>query len=165
MPDLISHALTGFLARPEAGRRSILLTVAGTALPDLAGRAPELAAATFFPAWRFSTPDWVFDGTAIFHTLLPLALLCWVLSFAAPTPPARRQVFTCLLLGGWLHLGFDYLQRHLFYDYHPLYPLSYMGWEAEFFWTEDSLYYVLPPLAVLSLAAWLYRRRSPGRET
>ncbi|HSR52653.1 MAG TPA: metal-dependent hydrolase [Acidobacteriota bacterium] len=158
MPDLISHAMSGYLARPTAERRTLLLTVAGTVLPDL-GRVPDLALATFWPALRYSLPDWLFDGLGISHTILPLLLICWVVSFLAPRPELRRHLFGCLLLGGGLHLAFDYLQRHLFWDYTPLYPLSSAGWEAGLFWSEDALFYIFPAMSVLTLAMWMFQRR------
>lgn len=158
MPDLITHSLVGYLAGFRLRSRRILLwLVGGSILPDVASVGVLFAGRVGHDLAGESLPDWIWDGSYVFHMPIPFTLLCWFLVLLLPERH-RPTIFPALLIGGWIHLGLDYLQLHVGPDpYHPLYPLSAWSWEAGWFWTETSLYAV-PFLALLAAGAWIMSR-------
>jgi hypothetical protein len=171
VPDLLTHALAGYLVRaapgglrPGASRpgsrgalpRPVLWFVAATLLPDVAAQGLYTLPAIARRVFHLHPPAWMDNGAYVFHTPLAYALLCGFLTLLAPIG-WRRRLFPALVGGGWLHLALDFLQRHLGpAPYHPLFPLSNWAWEAGWFWTETSLWAV-PVLAAAAL--WVARRR------
>lgn len=158
MPDLVTHSLVGYLAGFRLrSRRMLLWLVAGSILPDAASVSVLFAGRLGHRLLGDVVPAWIWNGSYAFHMPIPFALLCWFLVLWVPERQ-RPTLLPPLLLGGWLHLGLDYLQLHVGPDpYHPFYPATSWGWEAGWFWTETSLYAV-PVLAVGACGVWLWRR-------
>jgi len=173
MADLLTHALSAALLRGRQRPDRILLwLVLGVILPDLASRAPVLAAellqgyglATWVPLFdlRFlismniaHTPV----GIVLVAVLVAALLPCWLAQGRG-----RVEVAGLVALGGALHLAVDVLQRHLSPGYYMLYPVSVQTWELGWFRSDGSVL-ALPALAALWLILswkWLRRRPSPA---
>ncbi len=163
MADLITHCLCGYLLYLAAPtRRHSLWFVAGNALPDLVSRLPAQGTYALSVVTGVEVPDPVYLGWDVLHNPFPYLLLCLWLALLAPAS-SRALLFRSLLLGGWLHVGVDVLQRHMGGAYRLGYPFTLTMWEAGLFWTEDSIYSipVLVPLAMVG--GWWRARRGLNR--
>lgn len=163
MSDLLSHSLAAYIvrARPSASRRAVVLFVTGTVLPDAASHVPNFGMRVMNLLTGFEFPKWFDHAFYMFHSPIPVAAFCWFLALWVPGSglpgSPRREVFSNLTLGAWLHLALDIVQRHVSpITYFPFYPFSQFTGELKWMWTEHSIYAI--PLLLL-IAAWVARRR------
>ncbi len=158
MPDLVTHSVAAYGAGARAERSTVTYLFLGTVLPDAASVVPALATERIAALAGLEAPAWVLDGFGLFHAPIPFALLAWLLALFWPHSK-RVAWFVFVWLGGWLHIGLDFLQFHLAGpSYRPAYPFSRWAWEAGWIGTEASLG-ALPFLIPLGLGIWLWRRR------
>lgn len=160
MADLVTHACVATLARLPFGvdRPRLFVFVAGSLLPDLLGRGPELVFTQLYvlvPA----IPVWTSQVFGPLHLPVGILITSALLAprFARPPPPVA---FGELMLGGLLHLGLDLLQSHLGVGYILLFPFSTETWAPGRFSRDGTVPFV-PLLLVLTALVW--RQRPPVR--
>ncbi|MDH3743691.1 MAG: hypothetical protein OES47_01160 [Acidobacteriota bacterium] len=158
MPDLLTHTIVAYVAAARLRRRDLTLVILGTVLPDALSVVPGLVLDWAADVAGFEVADPILNAPSVFHAPIPFALFVWLLALFRP-PTQRWRFLVVLSLGGWLHIGLDFLQFHLSGpSYHPLYPFSSWAWEAAWIGTEDSLV-ALPLLVPVGIAIWSWRRR------
>jgi hypothetical protein len=151
MPDLITHQSISYLAnKPLEIIRNSTLFYCGAVLPDLATRAFSIP---YHPAEFALGP---------LHTPLGIALLCLLLSFFF-AEAERKQVFVSLIAGSSLHLFLDLFQKHMQPGYPLLFPFSWRTFKLGLLWPETIVSMVPLWLVIISVTAFLFRRKSaPG---
>ncbi len=142
MPDVLTHLATGhWLGRaltarstdPARARALLWGTLAGSALPDLATRAPNQLLGRLVP-----------ELGSILHPLhspLPYAVLSALVARAF-VEGHRRAVLGGLLAGGLLHLLLDLGQCNLKPGYTLFFPFSAQGFQVCLYFPESSVRYV-----------------------
>ena len=132
MPDLVSHALGGYVFKKATGERLPLLSLVllGAILPDLVDKPLTL----FFPTYQY----YIIAS----HSLPVLICICAILSIFL-TRPAPKLVFFSLLVGCISHLALDALQYNLQGIYYPyLAPFSYVQLGFPLFLSENFLAFI-----------------------
>ena len=149
MPDLLTHAATGYLlGRFYSTDHRLALLVVGSILPDLLTRIPQIVLQRFLdlPVGHFF---------AAFHTPAALVVACYGLSFLFDET-RRRISFVLLLTGALIHVVLDLMQKQ-FYDgkYMPYFPYSFETVQWQLFHIHASL--LITP-ALLVFVIWLWRK-------
>lgn len=161
MPDVLTHLATGhWLGRlltarstdPARARALLWGTLAGSALPDLATRAPNLLLGRLVPGL----------GSILhpLHAPLPYAILALLVARGF-VDRDRRAVLSGLLAGGLLHLVLDLGQCNLRPGYTLLFPFSAWRSQVCLYRPEASVPYAMWFAAgsvLLELVRYLRRR-------
>jgi|TARA_B100000315_G_scaffold87307_1_gene80141 hypothetical protein len=149
MPDLLTHAATGYLlGRCYSTDHRLALLVAGSTLPDLLSRVPQIALQRFLdlPVGHFF---------AAFHTPAALVVACYGLSFLFDET-RRRISFVLLLTGALFHVVLDLMQKQFYGGiYMPYFPFSMDTVQWPLFHIHASLL-IAPVLLVFVI--WLRRK-------
>ena len=172
MPDLITHAVVNaLLPRRSARPHEVWAFVFGSALPDLASRAPSLFVARVIePRLLASGPaldSWTI-GLNFMHGPLGVTLLSVVLAAAWPAwsrlSASRWRLAWLLTLGAMVHLALDLGQIHLEPAYRYLWPLSLRPLQLNVFDPEISVlvWPLLLPLVLLRRRGWPPKRVEPA---
>ncbi|MBT6199947.1 MAG: hypothetical protein HOI21_05360 [Bacteroidetes Order II. Incertae sedis bacterium] len=149
MPDLLTHAASGYLAgRCFYSDHRVGLVVFGSILPDLMTRVPGIILQRFLelPVAHFF---------AAFHTPTSLAVSCYGFSFLF-AKPQRRLSFILMFSGSLLHFVLDLMQKQ-FYEpiYMPWFPLSLQAVQWSWFHIHASL--LVAPILLIAVL-WLWRK-------
>lgn len=148
MPDLATHAITGYLlSRPAPVRKQAAWIVTGAVLPDVLNRVPTMV---------FSDLSWALMPL---HTPFTIFLCCYALALLLPTQPLRTNVCIALIAGAATHFCLDALQRHIGPGYVWLFPFSWASSNWGVFWPEDSLRF-LPVLCAVAAGVWFVENRN-----
>lgn len=150
MPDLVTHIAGAYLVKKGFRiTKFLVLFYLGTMLPDLVSRP-------FHIIW----PQTLL-ATQIFHSLVGVFLICWLISLFF-REDQRKTVFFLLLSGSIVHLILDAGQMHLIGGYIWFFPFSTKTFSAGLFWPEDSVrflpYTVILVLIVSGFSKWKERR-------
>ena len=149
MPDLLTHAATGYLlGRCYSADNRLALLVFGSVLPDLLTRVPEIALQRFLnlPVGHFF---------AAFHTPTALVVTCYGLSFLFDET-RRRLTFVLLLLGALFHVVLDLMQEQFYRGkYMPYFPFNMDTVQWSLFHIHASL---LGTPVLLVLVIWLWQK-------
>jgi hypothetical protein len=153
MADLLTHFASARLPAAFVRDRSVqALLIAGTFLPDLAGKGLYFVTRS---GENFNVPS---------HSVLGLAVLCFGLSFLLEER-LRRPGFAALLGGSYLHVAVDLLKDSngvgLLGVLHPFTPA---GFELGLIDPENVILLLPVDAAILVLAWFLERRLSRVRE-
>lgn len=153
MADLLVHAASAVVAaRPLRDGRLRSIVYVGVCLPDLLYKGL---------IYIGSAPNWLAEPT---HSPLGLIPFCYALALLFEES-WRRRAFGALLGGSYLHVLFDLGKNYLGSGVIPwAFPFSMETVELGWYYPEDSVYFMLPSLAVIALV-WLAGRisgRRPG---
>ena len=150
MADLLVHVASAFaVGRPLRDGRLRAILYFGVCLPDVLYKALIYVA---------HSPSWLCEPT---HSPLGLLPICYVgaLLFEEPW---RKRAFVALVAGSWLHLLFDLAKNYLGSGVILwAFPFSMQGVELGWYNSEDSVYFMLPSLALMGLVEVICRRRTP----
>lgn len=147
MADLVTHLCSGALVALPAPRWLVPLCV-GVTLPDITGRAPQMA----FAMLDVPLPNrllWAFD---VAHQPLPQVLLAGVFALWFRAEDQRR-VLLGTLAGVALHFGLDVLQDHHGHGYYLWFPISEARWELGWIGSEATVSWA-PWLLLVTGALW-----------
>lgn len=152
MADLLVHVASAFaVGRPLRDGRLRSILYLGVCLPDMLYKAMLFLG---------NSTNWLCEPT---HTPLGLLPFCYVGAMLFEES-WRKRAFTALVAGGWLHLlfdlGKDYLGSGVILW---AFPFSMDGVELGWYRAEDSVYFMLPALAVMGLMELFCRRRVSAR--
>ncbi len=164
MADLITHLASGLLPGVVLPRHRAVLLALGTVLPDLGGRVPGIVSEVL-SGLGGGLPDGIGVALSIVHTPIGVALLAALMARALAPGPERRWGTALLVLGGWLHLAVDLLQRHPGegHGYALLAPLS--TWRVELGWIgSEATVPWAPWLAGFTVAVWAVRLLAERRQ-
>ncbi len=155
MPDLVTHACTGFLVKAATRGDLVAAFVAGSVLPDLLSRAPvELL--LLVDTHLFPVPEMLIYIWAPTH--LPTGMVLWSMAFSFLYAESRRKrAFLNLLAGALLHLVLDLLQSHQGLGYFVFFPFYDKPMELGLLGTESTVW-LAPPLVLLTWMVWRRRR-------
>jgi membrane-bound metal-dependent hydrolase YbcI (DUF457 family) len=146
--DLLVHAASAFVAgRPLRDGRLRAILYFGVCLPDVLFKTL---------LYLGHAPSWLCEPT---HSPLGLLPICYVgaLLFEEPW---RKRAFAALLAGGWLHLLLDLGKNYLGSGVIAwAFPFSMRTVELGWYNSEDSIYFMLPALAVMGITELIFRRR------
>ena len=149
MPDLLTHAATGYLlGRFYSTDHRLALLIIGSILPDLLTRVPQIVLQRFLdlPVGHFF---------AAFHTPAALVVACYGLSFLFDET-RRRISFVLLLTGALFHVVLDLMQKQFYHGkYMPYFPYSFETVQWKLFHIHASL--LIAP-ALLVFVIWLWRK-------
>ena len=148
MPDLLTHALVGYLTtRPRRYRE---LFFVGLVLPDLLGRLPMVF---YKKSYWFINPG---------HTPMGVLLGAYLMTFLFEAR-VRTVIFRNLLIGASIHLFLDMLQKHLTAAYFWFFPFTWKTFEIPLFWPEQSIYAIPFVLAAIGVVQLIRRKLAKGR--
>jgi hypothetical protein len=149
MPDLLVHAASAVAAgRPLRDGRLRAILYLGVCLPDLLYKGLERLG---------GAPNWVCEPT---HS--PLGLIPWCYAAALLFEEEwRKRAFGALLGGSYLHLLLDLGKNYLGAGVIPwAFPFSMETVELGWYYAEDTVFFMIPALALILL---LTRRRVRDR--
>ena len=153
MADLLVHAASAVVAgRPLRDGRLRAILYVGVCLPDLLYKTLLYVG---------GAPNWLCEPT---HSPLGLIPFCYVLALLFEEP-WRKRAFGALLGGAYLHVLFDLGKNYLGTGVILwAFPFSMQTVELGWYYGEDSIYFMLPSLAVLALVwfAGRFSARRPG---
>lgn len=157
MADLVTHLCTGALPAALLAPRAVVPLVVGATMPDITGRAPQMALAML----EVPLPDrllWAFD---VAHQPVPQTLLAglFALCFA---PKDQGRVFGWTLAGVVLHFLLDVLQDHHGHGYYLWFPFTNGRWELGWIGSEATVFWA-PWVLGVTVLVWgvrLVRERS-----
>lgn len=135
MPDLFSHALSGYiLLSPRwKGRMIPSVFMLGCILPDMI-RGPFLMITNLIKI----DPEFIYP-LLILHSPLPLLTQAWLISWLFDNT-LRWKVFLNLLAGITLHLVLDAGQKTYHISYLWFFPFSFENPINGLWWADDGLF-------------------------
>lgn len=154
MADLLVHAASAFVAaRPLRDGRLRSIIYVGVCLPDLLYKGL---------LYLGGAPNWLCEPT---HS--PLGLIPFCFAFALLFEEEwRRRAFGALLGGAYLHVILDLAKNYLGSGVILwAFPFSMETVELGWYYTEDSVLFMVPALAVMGLVEFgsrLVRARRPA---
>lgn len=152
MADLLVHVASAFaVGRPLRDGRLRAILYFGVCLPDVLYKAM---------LYLGHSTSWLCEPT---HSPLGLLPFCYAAALLFEEP-WRRRAFTALVAGGYLHLLFDLGKNYLGSGVILwAFPFSMRGVELAWYNSEDSVYFMLPALALMALTEAICRRRLSAR--
>lgn len=140
MADLLVHFASAFVAaRPLRDGRLRSIVYVGVCLPDLLYKSLHYLA---------GAPNWLCETT---HAPLGLVPFCYVAGLLFEEE-WRKRAFGALLGGSYLHLLFDLAKTYVGSGVIPwAFPFSMDTAELGWYAPEDTVYFMLPALAVMGL--------------
>lgn len=149
MADLLVHfasAFAGGRALRDGRIRAILYV--GVCLPDF-----------LYKGLLYGTgaPNWLCEPT---HSPIGLLAFCYAGALLFE-PDWRKRAFAALLAGAYLHILLDLAKNYDGAGVIPwAFPFSLAPVELGWYHNEDSIFFMLPALAVVGLIEWSWRGRS-----
>ena len=160
MPDLIVHAVSGYLLSSKNWRNRCLPSIflLGCIFPDLI-RGPILIISNLSAVldMNFASQKDVIS-LQILHSPFPLLVQVWLVSYLFEEK-LRGKVFFNFLSGVVLHLLLDAGQRSYHISYLWLFPFSFSNPINGLWWADDSTWLTLSALFLGGFVFLLRYRR------
>ena len=160
MADLITHLCSVLLPASLCSIRWTGPLAVGVVLPDVLGRAPAMAVATFIQE-PGPISGFLLTPFEVFH--MPVGILLSALLVGCFTIRRDRFPMVCgLALGGLIHVALDVTQFHHNTGYPLLFPFSRVRFEAGIIGSETTVGWS-GGLAALTAGAWWIRWKVRSR--
>lgn len=131
MPDLITHSIAAVpISLITKEKIPPVFLIIGSVFPDIISRSILVLFPQNYPLY------WVAQAL---HTPIVLILSIWLVSLFF-APHLRKSAFWGLIIGSFIHLSLDMLQKHYVGGYYWFFPFSYQSFELPLFWPEDLVY-------------------------
>jgi len=154
MADLLVHFASAYaVGRPLRDGRLRSIFYVGVCLPDVLYKSL---------LYLGGAPNWLCEPT---HSPLALIPFCYAAALLFEEP-WRKRAFLALLGGAWLHVLFDLGKNYMGSGVILwAFPFSMQTVELGWYAGEDSVFLMLPALALIGAIELLFRRKKvSGRE-